>query len=87
MQIAVVQGRATSTVKHKSLQGARLLICQALGIDGKASGDPVIAVDKLGAGSGDKVLISSDGGGLREVLKDNNSPARWWTIGIVDEKQ
>jgi ethanolamine utilization protein EutN len=85
MQIAIVQGRATSTVKHKSLQGARLLICQSLGIDGKASGDPVIAVDKLGAG--DKVLISSDGGGLREVLKDNNSPARWWTIGIVDEKQ
>ena len=84
MQLAVVQGRATSTVKHKSLHGVRLLVCQHLGIDGKPSGDPVLAVDKLGAGAGDRVIVSSDGLGLRELLGDNNSPARWWTIGIVD---
>ena len=84
MQLARIEGRATSTVKHKSLAAARLLVCQPLGAEGKANGDPVLAVDKLGAGAGDKVLISSDGLGLRELLKDNNSPARWWTIGIVD---
>ena len=84
MQIAVVQGRVTSTVKHASLAGVKLLICQPLGVDFKASGDPVLAVDKIGAGAGDRVVITSDGLGLRELLKNNNSPVRWWTLGIVD---
>ena len=84
MQIAIVQGRVTSTVKHKSLAGVKILICQPLGVDAKASGDPVLAVDKLGAGAGDKVVITSDGLGLRELLNSKNSPVRWWTLGIVD---
>jgi microcompartment protein CcmK/EutM len=85
MQLALVQGRATSTVKHRSLAGAKLLVCQLLGNEGQASGDPVLAVDKLGAGAGDRVILTSDGLGLRELLGDNTSPVRWWTLGIVDE--
>ena len=85
MQLAVVQGRATSTVRHRSLTAAKLLICQPLGDQGRPSGDPVLAIDKLGAGAGDRVLLTSDGLGLREMLNDNKSPARWWTLGIVDE--
>ena len=85
MQHARVQGRATSTVRHRSLAGAKLLVCQPLGPEDRAAGDPVLAVDKLGAGSGDRVILSSDGQGLRAVLNDPNSPARWWTLGIVDE--
>lgn len=85
MQLAVVQGRATSTVRHRSLTAAKLLICQPLGGEGRPNGDPVLAIDKLGAGAGDRVLLTSDGLGLREMLNDNKSPARWWTLGIVDE--
>ena len=85
MQHALVQGRATSTVKHRSLNGAKLLVCQPLNVDGRAAGDPVLAVDQLGAGAGDRVVLTSDGLGLRELLKDDNSPVRWWTLGIVDE--
>lgn len=84
MQLAIVQGRATSTVRHKSLAGAKLLVCQLLDVNGKPGGDPVLAVDRLGAGSGDRVILTSDGLGLREMLGDINSPARWWTMGIVD---
>jgi len=84
MQLALVTGRATATVRHKSLVAAKLLVCQPLGVDESPNGDPVLAVDQLGAGAGDRVIISSDGLGLRELLKDNNSPARWWTLGIVD---
>lgn len=85
MQLAQVQGRATTTVRHRSLANARLLICQPLDIDRKGSGDPVLVIDKIGAGAGDTVMISSDGLGLRELLGDDNSPARWWTLGIVDD--
>lgn len=84
MQLALVQGRATATVKHASLQKQRLLIVVPLGSDRKPAGDPVIAVDQLGAGNNDTVIISSDGLGLRQVLNSNNSPARWWVLGIVD---
>ncbi|MDP6153702.1 MAG: EutN/CcmL family microcompartment protein [Phycisphaeraceae bacterium] len=85
MQQAIVKGRVTSVVKHESLARWRLLICQPLGVSDQPSGDPLLAVDQLGAGSGDRVLISSDGRGMREMLQNGNSPARWWTIGIVDE--
>ena len=84
MQLAIVKGRATSTVKHASLAKQKLLIVQPLGVGDKPNGDPVIAVDQLGAGRGDKVIISSDGLGLRQMLKNDQSPARWWTTGIVD---
>ncbi|MEX0775308.1 MAG: EutN/CcmL family microcompartment protein [Phycisphaeraceae bacterium] len=86
MQLAHVQGRATSTVKHPSLAGARLLVCQLLDAAGQPAGDPVLALDKLGAGRGDKVILTSDGLGLREMLGKPNSPARWWTLGLVDER-
>jgi ethanolamine utilization protein EutN len=84
MQLALVQGRVTTTVKHASLAKQKLLICQTLSADGKPVGDPVLAVDQLGAGRGDRVLITSDGLGLRDLLKNQQSPARWWTLGIVD---
>ncbi len=86
MQMAAVIGRATATVRHKSLAAVKLLICQPLGVDKKPNGDPIIVVDRLGAGAGDTVLISSDGLGLRELLGDNSSPARWWVQGLVDQK-
>jgi ethanolamine utilization protein EutN len=84
MQIALVTGRVTSTVRHRSLVNRKLLICQPLGVRGQPLTDPVVAVDAVGAGMGDRVLITSDGLGLRELLKDNTSPARWWTLGIID---
>ncbi len=85
MQLAQVEGRATTTVRHRSLAGVRLLVCQPLDLHRKGAGDPVLVIDKLGAGSGDTVMISSDGLGLRQLLGDDNSPARWWTLGIVDD--
>jgi len=84
LQLALVKGRATSTVKHESLEGWRLLICQPLGITRQSEGDPVIAIDKIGAGQGDFVIISSDGKGVRELMQHNTSPVRWFTIGIAD---
>lgn len=84
MQLAVVRGRTTSTVKHRSLSGAKLLVCQFLGDRRQPTGDPVLAVDRLGAGRGDHVVLTSDGLGLRKLLDDDTSPVRWWTLGIVD---
>ena len=85
MQLAIVQGRATSTIKHPSMAGQKLLVCQQLDAEGRPAGDPIIAVDQLGAGTGDRVILTSDGEGLRQLIGDKTSPLRWWTLGIVDE--
>lgn len=86
MQLATVTGNATSTVKHPSLAGRRLLICQVVDADRRVTGEPIVVLDHHGAGLGDVVMISSDGKGLRELLGSRRSPARWWTLGIVDDR-
>ena len=80
-----VLGTATATVKHPSMQGWRLLIVQPLQADRRSpDSDPVLAVDRLGAGKGETVIITSDGRGTRELLGSNTTPVRWSTIGIPD---
>ena len=85
MHLARIIGRATATVGHPSLHGMKLLVAQMLGAAGQPTGDPVLVMDRQGAGRGDLVMITSDGLGLRQMLGDRTSPARWWTLGIVDQ--
>ena len=85
MQVGLVVGTATSTVKHASMNGSKLLIVQLYGVDGRTpDGEPVIAVDPLGAGRGERVLLSSDGRGTRTLLKSDTTPVRWSVMGIQD---
>lgn len=85
MQLARVVGTATSTIKHPSMNGWKLLIVQMLAADGKSpDGDPVISIDGLGAGLGQTVLITSDGKGTRELMQNDNTPVRWSVMGIQD---
>ena len=80
-----VIGTATATVKHRSMQGWKLLVVQPLAADGcSAEGDPILAVDCLGAGRGETVIVSSDGRGTRELLRSDNTPVRWSVLGIRD---
>jgi microcompartment protein CcmK/EutM len=84
MQIARVVGRAVATVKHPSLQGWKLLLVQMLGTNDKPDGEPILAIDRLGAGAGDRVVVCNDGAGAREMVGTRNSPARWFVMGIED---
>ena len=85
MFLGRVMGNATSTVKHPSMEGWKLLLVMALQADGKTiEGDPILVVDSLGAGKGQTVIITSDGIGARELLGEKNSPVRWSVLGIRD---
>ncbi len=84
MQLALVIGTATATVKHSSMQGCKLLVVQPRLVDGRVDGDPVLAVDIVGAGVGESVMITSDGRGAREFLGVEATPVRWTVIGIQD---
>jgi ethanolamine utilization protein EutN len=84
MQLGRVVGRAISTVKHPSLHGWRLLLVQLLTADGKPDGEPLLAIDSLGASTSDLVIVSNDGAGARELVKSKTSPVRWMVLGIED---
>ena len=86
MQIAIVLGTATSTVKHASLEGWKLLVAQPLAADDATpDGDPLLVIDALGAGRAQKVVITNDGAAAREMTGDDKSPARWSVVGIQDQ--
>jgi ethanolamine utilization protein EutN len=84
MQLAKVVGHAVATVKHKSLEGWRLLVVQPLGANNAADGEPLLAIDNLGAGAGNTVVISSDGAAARKLVNARNSPVRWMVLGVCD---
>ena len=86
MYLGRVVGTATSTIKHPSMKGWKLLLVMALQADGRTvEGDPILVVDSLGAGKGDMVMITSDGIGTRDLVGFANSPIRWSVLGICDE--
>jgi ethanolamine utilization protein EutN len=87
MLLARVEGTVVATRKHPSFEGWRLVICQPIGRAGDPEGAPQVALDAHGAGMHQRVVISSDGAAARKAVGDEQSPARWMVIGIVDEKE
>jgi ethanolamine utilization protein EutN len=83
MQIGLVLGTATSTVKHPTFHGERMLIVQPQTGDGRPDGEPVLAFDRLGARRGDRVILTSDGQYLQELL-GRTTPGRWSVLGLPD---
>jgi microcompartment protein CcmK/EutM len=87
MQLARVEGNIVATRKHPSLEAWRLVICQPIGPRGEAEGAPMVAIDSLGAGMHQQVVLSSDGLAARRAVGVDKSPVRWLVIGIVDESE
>lgn len=87
MQVALVVGHVHGTVKHPTLKSHKLLLTQPLLADGKRpDGPPILAVDRHGAGAGDRIMLTSDGAAIREMLGVENSPIRWASLGVIDEE-
>jgi ethanolamine utilization protein EutN len=85
MQLGRVIGTATSTVRHPTLAGWKLLLVQLLAADGSTpDGEPILAIDRLGAGKRDVVIVTNDGKAAREMIGNDNTPARWSVLGIKD---
>jgi ethanolamine utilization protein EutN len=85
MQLGTVVGTATSTIKHASLEGWKLLVVQLLAADGRSpDGEPVLAVDTFGAGRGERVILTNDAKETKGLLKSETTPVRWSVLGIPD---
>ncbi len=85
MKLAKVVGTVVSTINSPSLDGQTLLLCDYLDPEGNFTGKYVIAVDCVGAGAGEDVLILDEGSSARQVLEDPKAPVRAVVVGIIDE--
>ncbi|MBI5879879.1 MAG: EutN/CcmL family microcompartment protein [Chloroflexi bacterium] len=87
MRLARVAGTVVSTINTPALDDRTLLICDWLDPDGNALGGYVIAVDTVGAGAGETVLVLDEGNSARQVLGQADAPIRAIIVGIVDAVQ
>jgi ethanolamine utilization protein EutN len=84
MQIGRVVGTLVATQKHRKLDGAKLLLVQPLTLDDRPRGTPVLTIDSVGAGVGERVLIVIEGRAAGEALGRKAAPVDAAIIGIVD---
>jgi len=85
MKIGRVVGNVVSTINTPHFDARTLLLVDLVGPDGRPSGGYQIAVDNIGAGAGETVLLLDEGNGARQVLNAPGAPIRTVVIGIVDE--
>jgi len=85
MQIARVIGTVVATQKHRTFEGAKLLLVQPISLDDSPRGAPLLAVDSVGAGVHEKVLIVLEGRAAGEALGRTAAPVDAAVIGIIDQ--
>jgi microcompartment protein CcmK/EutM len=85
VKIARVAGTVVSTISSPVFDGKQLLVCDLLRPDGTVAGGYTIAVDTVGAGVGETVLVLDEGTSARQVLGLSTAPVRALVVGIVDE--
>ena len=83
MRIARVIGSAVSTAKEASLVGHKLLLVRETDEKGEASGPVHVAVDAVGAGTGELVMVS-EGSAARQTGTTSNQPVDAVIMGILD---
>lgn len=84
MQLARVVGTVVATQKHAKFEGAKLLLVQPVTLDDQPRGPALLAVDSVGAGVHEKVLIVIEGRAAGEALGRKGAPVDAAIIGIVD---
>ena len=84
----MILGRVTASVvatqKNYKLEGRKLLLVQPLDLKGEARGTAVLAVDGVGAGEGERVLVVQEGKSASMVSGRSESPLDAAVIAVVD---
>jgi len=80
-----VIGEIHGTIKHRWYEAHRMLIVEKTAPDGKPTGDYVIAVDAVGAGADERVIVNDEGNGARQIFESSDAPVRSVVVGIIDD--
>lgn len=84
MVIGTVIGNVWATRKEESLNGHKLLIVKPIEYRSSSSPYPFVAVDNIGAGIGETVLVVQ-GSSARKAVNDQTAPIDATIVGIVDQ--
>ena len=83
MELARVEGTVISTAKNERLDGYKLLLVNLVGPDMKPTSTYLVAVDSVGAGEGEIVIIVR-GSSARQSAELTNVPTDTSIVAIVD---
>jgi ethanolamine utilization protein EutN len=84
MLMGRVVGTLVATRKNLKLEGAKLLLVQPLAEDGAPHGVPLLAIDSVGAGVGERVLLVVEGRAAVQALGRATAPVDAAIVGIID---
>lgn len=84
MLIGRIIGDVVATRKAPSHEGRKILVVQPLNLDGSDRGEAVLALDGVGAGVGERVLLTTEGFSAMTCVDRPNSPIDTAVIGIID---
>jgi ethanolamine utilization protein EutN len=79
-----VVGTVVATQKHRKFEGAKLLLVQPITLEDAPRGTALLAVDAVGAGVGEKVLVVIEGRAAAEAVGRKGTPVDAAIVGIVD---
>ena len=85
MKIGRVAGTVVATICSPAFEGRKLLFVDLLDLKGNETGKDLIAVDAVGAGAGETVLVLDEGNGARQVLEAPDAPIRAVIVGVIDQ--
>ncbi len=83
MKLAIVLGQVVATVRSAGLEHERLVLIDFVGPTGERMNTPHVAVDRLGAGNGEWVLVVQ--GSSARITISEHAPIDMSIMGIVDE--
>lgn len=83
MLITRVVGSAVSTIKDEKLTGLKLLVVREVTPANELVGKPLVAIDAVGAGEGELVLVAT-GSSARQTTVTHNKPVDAVIMAILD---
>lgn len=87
MLLGTVVGNVWATVKDPTLKGLRLLVIQPYTLDGEPSAETLIAVDPLGAGIGERVLVVFGRAARHAIGRGHDIGFQTAVAGIIDRME
>ena len=87
MHVCTVVGNVWATKKDATLEGLRLLVVQPITLDGEACAEAMIAVDPLGAGIGERVLVAHGRAARHLIGRGHDIGFQTAVAGIIDRME
>lgn len=85
MRLCRVIGTVVAAAHHPTYDGHKVMLVRPETPDGKPNGPAFVAVDHVQAGPWDRVLVMTEGNGIRQLLGEDAGPIRSMVVGIVDD--